>query len=87
MINKKESGTITRKFIKNAAKAVASAIVCGFVSFALYEILSPSEMGRIANFIFCGASAGIGLILYLTLGYFLKLDEFDQIRRFIHHEK
>ena len=87
MINKKESGTITRKFIKNAAKAVASAIVCGFVSFALYEILSPSEMGRISNFIFCGASAGIGLILYLTLGYFLKLDEFDQIRRFIHHEK
>ncbi len=87
MINKKESGTITGKFIKNAAKTVVSAAVCGFVAFVFYEFLSPNEMGRISNFIFCGASAGVALILYLILSFVLKLDEFDQIRRFIHYEK
>ncbi|MBO4940711.1 MAG: murein biosynthesis integral membrane protein MurJ [Clostridia bacterium] len=87
MINKKESGTITGNFIKNTAKTVASAIVCGIVAFLCYTLLSPDQMGRILNFILCGASAGVALILYLLLSFVLKIDEFDQIRRFIHHEK
>ena len=84
MINKKEPGTITPSFIKNTAKTVICAVLCGFASFFCYAFLAPMGTGRIATFVFCAVSAAFAFVLYLALGFALKLDEFNQIRRFIH---
>lgn len=83
MMNKRNPGTINSAFIRNITKIIACSVLCGVFAKIMYRILSFIGNGNFfAILIRFGSSALVALIFYTVLGFFLRLDEAKQIRRF-----
>lgn len=81
MINRRKCGTITKSFIINILKILFCALVSGFAAAILYPLTDFFGTGFLGTIIHAGICALCALAVYLSLGFVLKIDEFNQIRR------
>ena len=83
MINKRKRGVISRGFVINSLKALAAAAVCCVAARLVYGFTdSLAGGGFVITLVKLAFSALAALILYVVLGFALRLDETKQIRRF-----
>ena len=83
MINKRKRGVISRGFVINSLKAIAAAAVCCVAARLVYGFAdSLAGGGFVITLAKLAFSALAALILYVVLGFALRLDETKQIRRF-----
>ena len=81
MINKRKQGIITKAFAVNILKILFCAATSGFVAEALYPLTEFFGTGFLGTLIHAGVCAACALIIYLVLGFVLRINEFKQIRR------
>jgi len=86
MINKRKSRTITKGFIINIIKTAIAALLSGFFASIIYTQLSFIDGNNIMVLLRSGITAALALLIYLGLGFVLKIDELKQIRRFVHEK-
>ena len=81
MINKRKQGIITKAFAINILKILFCAAASGFAAAALYPLTDFFGTGFLGTLIHAGICAACALIIYLVLGFTLRINEFKQIRR------